>query len=136
MKLPQLITHISIPDWHPSCEICGFRGELIGYFRHTNFRGDIYECTFCPESYQFIDQEDRFFSVEYWYMSERQRRIFRTLTEGQRKIFLSMPQREQSSFIRLNRLERKIYMAQNYKSSVEEFDNFSNAEFFKYEIYG
>ena len=134
-KLPKLPVYVSIPDWPPSCEICGHRGEKIGDFLHTNFKGAFYKCNSGNADHLFTDQEDDFFSVEYWNMAEKQRRIYEQLTEGQRRVFLEIDQKEQTSFLRLSRHKRQTYMAERYKAAIDEFDEFVNAEFYKYEIY-
>ena len=82
MTLPQLPTYITIPDHSPSCEICGCRGEIIADFQHTNYRASIYDCLSGDMIHRFIDQEDDYFSVDYWSMSEEERDVY-TQGKGQ-----------------------------------------------------
>ncbi|WP_133299944.1 hypothetical protein [Larkinella punicea] len=74
MILPNLPVYITIPDQSPSCEICGCRGEIIAYFQHTNYKGSIYDCLSADQTHRFIDREDEYFSIDYWNMSEEERR--------------------------------------------------------------
>ncbi|GAB4030979.1 hypothetical protein [Spirosoma gilvum] len=135
MKLPELINYNSIPDYHPHCEICGSTGLIIGDFRHTNFKGAFYDCASEESSHRFIDSEDDYFNIAYWYMSETQRKAFTRLSLGERRVFLKMHPSEQKSFIKLSRKKRQLYLLANvkYKIEVEDYDDFVNAEFYKYE---
>ena len=135
MKLPKLANYITVPDYPPHCEICGYRGLLLADFLHTNYRGAIYECLSCDEFRLFIDQEHSYFSIDYWNMTQTDRKAYHRLSLGERRMFLKMQQSEQKTFIKLNREKRQLYLLENvqYEAEVEDYDNFVDANFYKYE---
>ena len=134
MALPLLPNYISVPDCYPHCEICGYRAITLADFLHTNYRGAIYECISCDEPRFFIDQEDNYFSIDYWNMSETRRKAYHRLSLGERRVFLKMRHSEQNIFIKLNKEKRQLYLLANvkYKVEAEDYDNFVNAKFHKY----
>ncbi len=133
ITLPPLPNYISIPDYDPHCVVCGCRALNIADFRHTNFRGGIYECWVCTEAVLFIDQEDSLFSINYWGMNDRKRATYlRQMDDNQRRVFFQWNDKEQNRYFRMKKKDKEMYMQKatddfyvtikedNYKSAISQ----------------
>ena len=54
MRLPVLKINIAVPDYGTTCEFCGYHAGILADFWHTNYRGAIYECTFCDKTTGYL----------------------------------------------------------------------------------
>lgn len=115
--LPKLQNYVTVPDYYPHCEICGYRGVVIADFLHTNYKGAIYECTFCDEAHLFIDREDTYFSIDYWNMNQKNRKIYLEMTDSQRRVFATWAYEEKKEYLKMTEKERKYYM----KKAISSF---------------
>lgn len=135
MVLPDLRTCITLPDYHPHCEICGCRAELVSDFTHTNYRGAIYDCYSGDVTHRFIDREDEYFSIDYWTLNQKERGIYERLSAAERRVFLSMDQEEKAVFLKFTKKVRNAYLLSTHKSVIDEYENFLSSEFIKYSVY-
>ena len=110
MVLPNLPNYISVPDFHPHCEICGYRGIIVADFLHTNYKGAIYECISCDRPSLFIDQEDECFSIDYWNMTQTDRKIYMRMSDDQKKAFSKINFEEKKKYLKKGSKHRKEYM--------------------------
>lgn len=110
MILPELPNYISVPDYYPHCEICGYRGVIVADFLHTNYKGAIYECTSCDEFRLFIDQEDSYFNIDYWNMTQTDRKIYMRLEDQQKRVFVKMTFEQKKIYMKMRAKERRLHM--------------------------
>lgn len=127
VQLPKLSNYIAVPDYPPHCPICGFRAIIVSDFFHTNYRGGIYMCENCENSPNlFIEQEDIDFSLDYWRMSQKNRRVYTDLTEEEKIVFPKFTESDRKEFFGMKKGERISYIDQLVSRSYLFFDLASN----------
>jgi hypothetical protein len=124
VQLPKLPNYIAVPDYPPHCPVCGFRAIDVGDFFHTNYKGGIYMCVICEKRDKnlFIEQEDIDFSIDYWIMSQKNRRVYTDLTEEGKIVFSKFTKSDRKKFFGMKKGERTSYVAQLIRSSCLFFD--------------
>ena len=123
IHLSELSNYIAVPDYPPHCLICGFRAIIIGDFFHTNYKGGIYICGNCENGTNlFIEQEDIDFSLDYWEMSQKNRRIYTNLTEEEKTEFSKFTEGDKKNFFKMKKTKRALYLDQLVNNVYLFFD--------------
>ncbi len=81
-------------------------------------------CVICEKRDKnlFIEQEDVDFSLDYWKMSQRNRRVYTDLTEEQKIVFSKFTESNRKKFFRMKKGERISYIDQLVSRSYLFFD--------------